>query len=247
MKLERKKENHESGEEQYDFSVKREQKKENLQSYLEKNGKKVMYISLAVIVLTLAFFLVKNYLKSSSEENRTKSSLALSRILPYYQYGDYERTLYGDKESRIRGEQIIGLIDIIKEYSSTDAGKTAALYAGNIFLIKDSLTEAKKYFEIASGSASPTVLEGAYAGLGAVLQQEGKFTDAAGYYEKASTTAISETSKSRYKYFTAIAYEKAGDKEKTGKMLNELIVEHEYTEYASLAKQDLVRLGIKIE
>lgn len=247
MKLGKKNEAHESGEEQNEYFENSGQKDTNIQSYIERNGKKVMYISLAVIALTAVFFLAKSYFQSSAEEARVKSSLALSRISPYYQFGDYERSLYGDPSSKIRGEDIIGLKEIVSKYKGSGAGKVAALYAGNIYLIKDSLSEAKQYFEIAADSDSPTVLEGAYAGLGALMQAEKNYQKAVDYFEKAYTTAISDASKSRYQYFAALAYEKLGNKEKTGKMLNELIIEHEFTEYASLAKKDLMRLGIEIE
>lgn len=247
MKFKGRKEDYDTGSEQQGFEEKKEKITDDLPGFIERNGKKVAYISLGVIAATVIFFLLKSNIQESNEEARQESALALSRVLPFYQYGDYQKALNGDPTVRVRGEEIIGLTDIVNKYEGTGAGKASALYAGNIFLNLDSLSEAKKYFNIASGSDSPTVVEGAYAGLGAVLQAEGKYEEAAAAFEKAYKKAVSDNAKSRYKYYAAVCWEKAGSKEKAAEIFSDIVVEHEFSEFASLAKQDFKRLGIEIK
>jgi tetratricopeptide (TPR) repeat protein len=217
------------------------------QEFIQNNSKKVSYISIGVIVAVALLFFLKNYLEKTAEEKRQTATVALSRIMPYYDAPDYRLALYGDETKTIRNQKVIGLIDIVKKYESTNPGKIAALYAGNSFLAVGKAQDAVKYFEIAMDSPSKVVVMGANAGLGGCNELLKKYEEAATYYEKAAELSLADGAKNRLLYFAGTMYEKLGNKEKAEKVYRGIVDEDQYSEYANYAKAGLTRLGMIIE
>ena len=218
-----------------------------IQTYVNENRNKVMYISAGVVVLCILIFVGKSYLTKSQEENDNKANVALSRIVPYYQMSDFQRSLNGDSTRLVRDNQVIGLIAIVGQYKSSPSGKIAALYAGNCYVGLNNPEEAATYFDIASESDSKEIQAGAYAGIGIANELMNKNDEAANAYLKASGLAITDEARSRYKLFAGLCYENAGVKEKAEKIYREVIAEFELSEVASNAKSGLIRLGMIIE
>jgi len=218
-----------------------------IQFYIENNRRGVIYISAGIILVTIIFFISKSIISNNIEENAKKATLYLSRIQPYYSISDYQKALYGDSSKTVRGEPMIGLVGIVDEYGSSEAGKLAALYAGNCLLGLNKAAEANEYFDKACGSDSKTIQAGAYAGIGDCYEKQKEFKEAAKNYEKAASLINTETSQSRYSLYTAICYEKAGDKEKAGQLYKEIVAKNENSEFAGYAKLGLLRLGMVIE
>ncbi len=231
-------------------SVTRADEKENfiqkVQDYVDNNRNKVIYISSAVIVLVIIIFVGKNYLENKAAENRDKAETAISRIYPYFEAGEYSKALYGDSVKKMRGQDIIGLVEIINKYSSTDQAKYGALLAGYCFISLDKSNDAIKYFEIALDSKSNTVKEGANAGLANSYEIGGKYKEACGYYEKASELAVSTGNKYKYLYFQALCENKSGDKQSAEKLLR-MVITNNKSKYVGPAKSELLRIGTIIE
>lgn len=224
-----------------------ENKVVKLQQWIEQNSKKVMIISIAVIAVTVGFFVIKGIIEKNNEEKNLKSSVALNRVLQYFSSGDYQKALDGDPNATVRGEKIIGLKAIADEYSGYDAGKIAALYAGNCLIMMNRHSEAEKYFDIASGSDSKMLQMGAYAGLGSVDEVKGDFNSALKNYEKATELAGNDDSKFRYTYYTGLCYEKINNKQKAEEMYRYILDEAKNSEFIRFAKMGLVRIGTIIE
>jgi tetratricopeptide (TPR) repeat protein len=229
----------------------KDEQSENLvaraQQFIYDNSKAVSYSLIGLIVLVTLGFFLKNYLEKSGEENRQKAMVALTRILPYYEAPDYKRALFGDSTKTVRGEKIIGLLEIIEKYEDTDQGKLAALYAGSSYLALNKAKEAVEFFEIATDSPSKVVLTGAYAGLGASYELLKDLDNAVEYFVKASELAVTDASKFRYSYYAAKTYEKKGDKESAEKIYREIIAKDKFSEFANYSRAGLVRLGMKID
>lgn len=220
---------------------------ERAQQFIFKNGKVISYISLGVIVVVALIFVINNIIKKNADESMQKAIVALDRIMPYYDAPDYKKALFGDSSKTVRGQRIIGLLEIIEEYSGTLQEKIAALYAGNSYLALNKAKEAAEYFEIALDSPSKIVLEGANAGLGASKEILGDFEEAAEYYVKSADLAISDLTKARYNYYAAKSYEKSGDKESAEKLYRDIIARNKYSEFSNYSKAGLSRLGMKID
>lgn len=217
-----------------------------VQNFVETNRKLVIGISIGVLVIAVLLFFIKARLEESSKEDSIKASVSISRVLQYYQEGNYQVALNGDSVKTVRGEKVIGLIEIVKKYEGTDQGKYAALYTASAYLNLNKPQEAKKYFEIALKSPAKIVQEGANAGLATIYEMEGKYQEAANYYEQAALIAVELGLKNRYQFFQALCLEKAGDKEKAEKLYREVIGDNR-SDYVNSAKAGLIRLGTIIE
>lgn len=216
------------------------------QQFVEKNRKLINISSVGIIVIVVLVFVIRYFVSKSEEEMENKASVAISRILPYLDVADYQHALYGDKTKKVRGENIIGLIEIVKNYKGIPQGKIAALYAGNCLLQLNKYTEALEYFKIALDSKSSIALEGASAGLAVTYENLKNYSEAAKYHELASTYALPTGVKNRYMYFAALCYEKIGEKSKAEKLFRQIIGDNK-SEFVGLSKAGLVRLGIIIE
>lgn len=220
--------------------------KGRLQLFIEENQKAINIGAIAVIALVVIIFVVRYFVSKSEEEKENKASVAISRILPYIENAEYEIALRGDKTKKVRGEDVIGLIEIVKKYKGVPQSYVAAVYAGNCYLQLEKYQEAIEYFKIALGSKSSIVLEGASAGLGVCYESLNNYSEAAKYYEMASNYALPVGVKDRYMYFQALCLEKLGDKKKAEKVFRTIIGNNQ-SEFVGFAKAGLVRLGTIIE
>ena len=218
-----------------------------IQQFIYNNNKVISYVALAVIVIVALIFILKNTMQKNADEDTQSVMVALNRILPYYESQDYTKALFGDSSRVIRGEQVIGLVDIVEEYESYKQGMLAALYAGNVYLAINKNEEAEEYFKIALDSPSKIVLEGAYAGIAACKELQGEHKEASDYYLKASELTVTETTKARYRYFAALNFEKDNEKNEAERIYREIIDENKFSEFANYSRSGLVRLGMKID
>ena len=104
---------------------------------LKKNGT----IFGIVIVIVLAAIGYYYYSTSQAEKATQEAAMALSKILPEYESGNYAVALDGGTTSL--GIDAIGLVDIANKYSGTNEGHLAALYAANAYLNSNQYSEAK--------------------------------------------------------------------------------------------------------
>ncbi len=216
------------------------------QELIDKKGKVILISSIVVIVLTAALFYYRSVSADASVESREKAATAISRIMPMIEQQQYQAALNGDPNTQIRGEQLIGLVDIIKKYDDTDQATLAAFYAGDVYLKMNDPENAEKYFKIASDSESEVVKEGAYGGLGKIYEMKGDFAQAAEMYEKAAKNSSSDASKERFYVYAATCFEKAGSNEKAGELYKE-VLSIKNSKYEGMAKSAILRLGMKID
>ncbi len=218
-----------------------------IQQYVYNNAKKISYIAGILIVGVILAFVINGTLKKSNSKKTQKAMVALNRITPYYNAPDFKRALFGDSSKTIRGERIIGLLEIIDEYSGTEQANLASLYAGNSYLTLNKANEAIEYFEKALDSKSNEVLQASYAGLGSCYEILGSLEESADNFQKAKDLAVSDNAEARYSYYEARAYEKLNKKDKAENIYKDIINKNKFSEFANYAKAGLVRLGIKID
>lgn len=210
---------------------------------IKKNSNLIITAAVVVIVAVAAVV----YMNNSAEEKFEEASVALSRITPSFEDGNFENAVNGDPSLVIRGEKVLSLPEVANKYKGTEPGKIAALYAGQSYLALDDVQNAKKYFEIAEGSASDVVKMGAFAGLGAVAEFNGELEKSVGLYEKAANQSNDSALKARYLLYAALVYEELGNNEKAKNLFEEVIVRGENSEFAELAKAGIIRVGTIIE
>ncbi len=217
------------------------------QQFIYNNSKKISYISIGIIAIVALAFIIRNTVQKGDEEDRQAAMLAIDRVLPYYSSQDYRTALTGDSNRTIRGDRVIGLIEIVEKYEGVKQANLAALFAGRSYLAMGKIDDAIEYFEIAEESPSKIVIQGACAGFGACYESKGEFEKSSEFYLKASELAVTDDSKNRYLYFAGLALENSGDKEDAESLYKRLIAANKYSKFANQAKAGLARLGIEIE
>lgn len=206
---------------------------------------KVIILSVIAIIVVLGLVLL---IKSNNAKNEANSSKALARIEQYYASGEYENALFGnDSLPTVRGEKIIGLVEIVKEYASTAAGERAALYAADAYFNMGKYSEAKGYYEKALKSSIDVIAVGGLAGSAACNEKNSNYKEAAGEYLKAVELIPDDILKMRYMYFAGLCNEKSGNKDESLKIYKNIIELNKYGEFNNLAKAGVIRLGAEIE
>lgn len=207
---------------------------------------RIRYGAIAVVVIAVAIGAYALW-RSAQHDREEEASLALSRVLPYLEAQQYDAALDGDPKKTVRGEPVQGLRAIADTYGGTAAGRTAALYAGQIYLDRKQYSEAERYFEQAEASDAVLVRIGALAGLAACKEQQRQFEEAAALYERILPDAENIGFKDKYMLFAALCLEKAGKTDRAVQMYKSLLAEFEFSEYAADAKAGLARLGTVVE
>lgn len=215
----------------------------NIENFIKKN--KVSVIIGAVIVVIVIIAAVFWFGNSSDKES--EASLLLSRTMPIYESGDYQKALDGDKTLKIRGESIYGLKYIADKFSGTESGKLAALYAGKCMLELEKAKEAEEFFEIAAGSESFAVKQGSYSGMAVVAEHEKEFGKAAELYEQAAGYAIEKEVKARFLLYSALNYNESKNSEKAIANFKQVVGLSQFSEFGDIAKYNLAKLGIEID
>lgn len=115
-----------------------EQTLNNSEAFFLKNKKAIIYGVLAVIIIIAGIIVYKQYVSAPRED---KASTALAKGQEYFQQDLYEKALNGD------GAGYAGFVKVADDYSSTDAGNLANLYAGLCYAQLGKWNEAAKYLE----------------------------------------------------------------------------------------------------
>lgn len=108
------------------------------EAFFLKYKKAIIYGVLAVIVVIAGVIVYKQYVSAPRED---KASTALAKGQEYFQQDLYEKALNGD------GTGYAGFVKVASDYSSTEAGNLANLYAGLCYAGLGKWNEAAKYLE----------------------------------------------------------------------------------------------------
>ena len=108
------------------------------EAFFLKYKKAIIYGVLAVIVVIAGVIVYKQYVSAPRED---KASTALAKGQEYFQQDNYEKAHNGD------GAGYAGFVKVASDYSSTEAGNLANLYAGLCYAGLGKWNEAAKYLE----------------------------------------------------------------------------------------------------
>ena len=138
----------------------KEKNVENLnkqEAFLLKYKKAIIIAVVALIVIIAGIILYNNYVAGPRQ---AKASTALAKGQEYFANENYEMALKGDSVG------FIGFAKLAKEYSSTDAGNLANLYAGLCQANLGKWDEAVKFLDAYSPGDDTMVSPAAIAALG---------------------------------------------------------------------------------
>lgn len=154
------------------------------EAFMLKYKKHIAIAVVALIVLVAGFFLYKNYVSAPRQE---KASTELAKGQELFGMQQFEKALNGD------GATFSGFIKLANDYSSTDAGNLANLYAGLCYANLNKWNEAVKYLDSYSPGNDAMVSPAAIAALGNAYAHVGKIDEAIKALKKAADKADSKS------------------------------------------------------
>ena len=146
--------------------------------------KKTVSIVIVAIILVVAGIICYNTYVTGPREQ--EASTALAKGQDYFANQQYDKALKGD------GAGYAGLVSIASDYSSTDAGNLANLYAGLCYANLDKWNDAVKYLDEYSPSGDQMVGSAAIAALGNAYAHVKQYDKAVSNLKKAADMADSE-------------------------------------------------------
>lgn len=127
------------------------------QDFIKKNGKIIVGVLVALIVVVGGYFLYNNLIVGPQNE---KASTELAKGQEYFNAEQFDKALNGD------GAGYKGFVKIANEYGSTDAGNLANLYAGLCYANLNKWAEAQKALDNYSPAKDALISPAAIAALG---------------------------------------------------------------------------------
>lgn len=149
------------------------------ESFIQKNLKKIGICVLGLLVCVCAAVASSYYFEGQNK----KAAEVLYPCEQLFQKGDFEKALNGD------GQQVLGLVEVAKKYSSTKAGNLAKLYAGLAYAQTGKFEDAEKYLKDFSAKDDEMISPAAIGALGNVYAELGQTDKAIETLKKAAKKA----------------------------------------------------------
>lgn len=160
----------------FDASIKTE-------AFFEKNKKLIGGVIIAIIVIVGGWLCYKQFVAGPRQD---KASTALARGQEYFNAEQFDKALNGD------GAGYVGFVKIASDYSSTDAGNLANLYAGLCYANLNKWQDAVKYLEDYSPANDAMVSPAAIEALGNAYAHVGQIDKAISKLKEAASKADSK-------------------------------------------------------
>ena len=155
----------------------------NTEAFFAKFQKQILIAVVAVVVVIAGLLLYKAYVSAPRED---KASTAIAKGQELFNQEQFDKALNGD------GAGYAGFVKIASDYSGTDAGNLANLYAGLSYANLGKWTEAVNYLEKFSPENDAMISPAAVAALGNAYAQTGNVDKAISTLKKAADMADSK-------------------------------------------------------
>lgn len=152
----------------------------NSEAFFIKHKKAIMAAVAVVVIVVVGLILYNNYYVGPHE---AEASTALAKGQEYFAAEDYETALNGNKSG------YTGFLAVASDYSGTDAGNLANLYAGLCYARLDKWNEAVTYLEKYSTSDDQMISPAAINALGDAYAHTDNLDKAVELYKKAAKMA----------------------------------------------------------
>ena len=182
----------------------------------QANKTAVLSVGIGIIVILGSIIGYSYY--SDSQEGRAQALLAAAE--QYYTEGDYTRALNGDD-----ADLTLGMLQIVDNYSGTDAANLATYYASVSHFKLGQYEEALAYIKNYS-TPSGILGVGSISYHANVLSQLGEHQEAAAKYERAANWDKNDSTTPFNLLQAAKEYSKAGDDAKALAIIESIIEEY---------------------
>lgn len=150
------------------------------EAFFNKNKKALIYGVIAIIVIIAGIIVYNTYVAGPRQE---KASTTLAKGQDYFNNEQFDKALNGD------GAGFPGFIAVAKDYSSTDAGNLANLYAGLCYAQLGKWNEAANYLEDFDTKKDQMISPAATAALGNAYAHLNQLDKAVSLLKKAAKDA----------------------------------------------------------
>lgn len=150
------------------------------EAFFLKYKKAIIAAVVAIIVLIAGAVLYKTYV---SEPNEQKASTAIAKGQELFGLGQFEQALNGDSAN------FKGFAKLASEFSGTDAGNLANLYAGLCYAHLNKWEDAVKYLEQFDGADDQMISPSAEGALGNAYAHLNQLDKAVSHLKKAADMA----------------------------------------------------------
>ncbi len=168
---------------------------------------------IAVIVIIAGIVVYNTYVKGPRED---EANTAIAKGQDYFAAEQFDKALNGD------GAGYPGFVSVAADYSGTDAGNLANLYAGLCYAHLDKWTEAAAYIEKYDGQGDQMISPAAIGALGNAYAHLKQLDKAVDLLKKAAKTADNNTLSPLYLIQAGEILEKQGKKDEALKLYQEI-------------------------
>lgn len=179
-----------------------QEKLEGIEHWVEKNPKLLIGV-VGVIVLAVGGFFGYRYWVGNQDAQAQKEMFQAVR---YFEADSLNLALNGDGNN-------LGFLQIVEDYSLTEAGNLANFYAGAIYLKQGKFPLA--IFHLENYKANDLLVQArAFSLIGDAYMEQKSYEDAAKYYEKAAGYKPNKEFTPVYLMKAGLAYEKLNNTNK---------------------------------
>lgn len=168
---------------------------------------------IALIVIIAGIVVYNTKVKGPRED---KANTAIAKGQDYFAAEQFDKALNGD------GAGYPGFVSVAADYSGTDAGNLANLYAGLCYAHLDKWTEAAAYIEKYDGQGDQMISPAAIGALGNAYAHLKQLDKAVDLLKKAAKTADNNTLSPLYLIQAGEILEKQGKKDEALKLYQEI-------------------------
>jgi len=201
--------------------------------FVEKNKKILSYILTGVIIIVAGIIIYRNNVKAENE----RAEALLSKIIGYYDNGDYKTAIDGIPQRNIQG-----LKYIVENYGGTDAGEIATYYLASAYFMLGDNDNALKYFKKYDGK-DKLLFSASLAGIAAIYEIKGEYKKAGEYFEKAAQRFRENILVPEYLYNAARNYKLAGEREKALRLYER--IKKDYPNFAKIRDVEIYIASLK--
>lgn len=203
----------------------------DVESWFERNPKIVIGVVAGLLLIVGGFFGYRYYIGTQDATAQSE----MFQAVRYFEADSLNLALNGDGNN-------LGFLQIIEDYSGTDAANLANFYAGAIYLKQGKFPLA--IFHLEDFSAGDMLVQArAYSLMGDAYMEQKDFENAARFYDKAASHKPNKEFTPIYLMKAALAYEKLNQHDKAIKAYQTII--DQYWESAEL--QNARKFKAKLE
>ena len=198
------------------------------EAFIDKYKMHIMYAILAIVLLAAAIIAYVQFVRNPRIE---KANDALAKCQTYFDADNYDKALNGD------GQGCLGLLKVADEFSNTNAGNLAKLYAGLAYAQTQKWEDAKKYLEAFSAKDDAIISPAALGALGNVYANLGDNDKAIATLIKAAKAADNGSLSPTFLIQAGELYEAQGNADKALELYQQ--VKRDYVNSMAVQQQEI--------